>query len=113
MGETAEKAVIREVEEELNITPRIVRPLWLNQGFFKEDVDDLDYHELCIYFLLDVSDTDLLERGEKFTLYEGGHTHDFEWLAFERLKDEYFYPLFLKKAIFELPEQFTLRTELE
>lgn len=113
MGETSEAAVIREVEEELNITPRIIRPLWVNQGFFNEDVDNLDYHELCIYFLLDVSDTDLLERGEKFTLYEGAHTHDFEWLAFERLKDEYFYPLFLKTAIFDLPEQLILRTEHE
>ena len=34
MGETAEHAILREIEEELNITPRIVRPLWLNQGFF-------------------------------------------------------------------------------
>ncbi|MBR3107545.1 MAG: NUDIX domain-containing protein [Clostridia bacterium] len=34
MGETAEHAVVREVEEELNITPQIIRPLWLNQSFF-------------------------------------------------------------------------------
>lgn len=33
MGETAEQAVIREVEEELNIKARILRPLWLNQAF--------------------------------------------------------------------------------
>ena len=39
MGETAEHAVVREVEEELNIKAKIVRPLWLNQGFFTEDVD--------------------------------------------------------------------------
>lgn len=26
MGETAEHAVVREVEEELNITPKIIRP---------------------------------------------------------------------------------------
>ncbi len=48
----------------------------------------------------------------------------FEWLDFERLKDEYFYPLFLKKEIFNLPvflkkeifnlpESFTIRTEHE
>ena len=113
MGETAENAVIREVREELGITPKIVRPLWLNQAFFKEDVDKLDYHELCIYFLMDISDTDLLSKGEKFTLKERHHTHDFEWLEFERLKDEYFYPLFLKKDIFNLPSVFTIRTEWE
>lgn len=113
LGETAEHAVIREVEEELRITPRIIRPLWLNQGFFTEDVGQLRYHELCLYFLMDVSGTGLLDRGERFTLHEGSHKHDFEWLAFERLRDAYFYPLFLKTALFDLPEQFTLRTEYE
>lgn len=113
MGETAEHAVIREVEEELNITPRIVRPLWLSQAFFKEDVDKLNYHEICIYFLMDISHTGLLGKGERFTLYEGRHTHEFEWLSFGRLADEYFYPIFLKTSIFELPKQFVIRTDYE
>ena len=57
IGETAEHAVVREVQEELGVTPKIVRPLWLNQAFFTEDVDNLNYHELCIYFLMDIADT--------------------------------------------------------
>lgn len=113
MGETAECAVIREMEEELNISLKIIRPLWLNQSFFTEDVDKLNYHEICIYFLMDISGTDLLEKGERFTLKEGHHIHDFEWLSFERLSEEYFYPIFLKTGIFNLPEQFTIRTEYE
>ncbi|MBD9116634.1 MAG: DNA mismatch repair protein MutT, partial [Clostridiales bacterium] len=52
-------------------------------------------------------------KGEKFTLLERHHTHKFEWLPFERLEQEYFYPLFLKKEIFHLPETLTLRTEFE
>lgn len=113
LGETAEDAVIRETEEELKITARIVRPLWLNQGFFKEDVDGLHYHEICIYFLMDISHTDLLCRGDWFFMREGSHQHTFEWLKFEQLQHEYFYPLFLKKEIFDLPQTFTIRTEYE
>lgn len=113
MGETAEQAVVRETIEELGLTMKNARPLWLNQAFFTEDVDGVRYHELCIYFLMDISNTDLSERGSSFTRTEGKHTHRFEWLAFDRLQDEYFYPIFLKKEIFNLPKVFTIRTELE
>lgn len=113
LGETAEHAVIRELNEELNITAKIVRPLWLNQAFFKEDVDNLNYHELCVYFLIDITQTDLLSKGEKFFLQEGRHHHTFEWLKWEQLKSEYFYPVFLKEAIFDLPQNFTIWTEHE
>lgn len=113
MGETAENAVIREVREELGVSAKIDRPLWLNQAFFTEDVDNLRYHELCIYFLMDISETDLLLRGDKFTTQEGNRTHTFQWLEFDSLKDEYFYPNFLKKDIYNLPDVFTIRTEIE
>ena len=113
MGERAEDAVLREVREELGIEARIERPLWLSQSFFTEDVDRADYHELCLYFLLDASGTDLLTRGDRFRGPERRHVHDFAWLPFERLKDEYFYPLFLKTDIYHLPEGLTLRTDRE
>ena len=113
MGERAEDAVLREVREELGIEARILRPLWLSQSFFTEDVARADYHELCLYFLLDVSGTDLLARGARFRGPEQRHVHDFEWLPFDRLQDEYFYPLFLKTEIFRLPEGLTLRTDRE
>ena len=113
MGERAEDAVLREVREELGIETRILRPLWLSQSFFTEDVARADYHELCLYFLLDVSGTDLLARGDRFRGPERRHVHDFAWLPFQRLKDEYFYPLFLKTDIYHLPEQLTLRTDRE
>ena len=113
LGETAEDAVLRELREELGISAAIRRPLWLNQGFFTEDVDQLRYHELCLYFLMDFAGTDLLTRGQSFRRDEGVHSHQFTWLPFESLSDAYFYPIFLKKEIFHLPEAFALRTEVE
>ena len=113
MGERAEDAVLREVREELGIEAKILRPLWLSQSFFNEDVVRVDYHELCLYFLLDAAGTDLLLRGDRFRGPERRHVHDFQWLPFERLKDEYFYPLFLKTDIYHLPEGLTLRTDRE
>ncbi len=113
MGERAEDAVLRELREELGIEAKIIRPLWLSQSFFNEDVDRTDFHELCLYFLADASGTDLLTRGDRFAGRERHHTHTFEWLPFERLRGEYFYPLFLKTEIFHLPEGLTLRTDRE
>ena len=74
MGERAEDAVLREVREELGIEAKILRPLWLHQAFFNEDVTRMDFHELCLYFLMDVSGTDLLARGDAFTRRERRHT---------------------------------------
>lgn len=113
IGETAEEALLRECGEELLIKPEIIRPLWFNQAFFTEDVSKMRFHELCVYFLVDVSKTDIFSRGDKFVLTENGQKHRFEWLSFEKLKDEYFYPEFLKKDIFNLPENFEIRTETE
>ena len=111
IGETAEHAVIREVREELDIIPHVVRPLWLNQAYFIEDVSQDKFHELCIYFLMDISNTDILIRGNRFTVQEQHHINTFEWLTFEQLNTEYFYPLFIKREIFNLPDKFTILTE--
>ena len=112
MGETAEQAMMREVREELGVSLKISRPLWLNQSFFTKDTDGLRYHEICIYFLMDTADAGLLERQNTFTRTEGTDTHIFKWLEIAQLKDETFYPLFLKKEISNLPDGFTIRTEV-
>ncbi len=113
LHETAENAVIREVKEELDIDAKIIRPLWVNQGFFDEEVTGEKFHELCIYFLVDVSHTNLLDRGDRFRGAETHHTHDFEWLPFKQLKDEYLYPVFIKEKIYDLPKTLVLQSEFE
>lgn len=112
MNETADQAITREIQEELNIDCKIIRPLWLSQSFFNEDVDKIDYHELCIYYMIELLDKELYKKNI-FILNERNHTLKFEWLEFDRLQNEYFYPLFLKKEIYNLPEHFTIRTDYE
>ena len=113
LHETAEAAIEREVFEELGIHGKVLRPLWLNQGFFTEDVTKERFHELCLYFLIDISETDLPSRGQSFVRFEGGKRYYYEWIPLSRLKDEYLYPLFIKEKIHDLPENLTILAEYE
>ena len=113
LQEPMEEAVLREVREELGIEAKIIRPLWLNQGFFVEDVTGERFHELCLYFLMDASDTDLFSRGDVFERREGKKSHIFYWLPVDSLEEEYLYPVFIRKQILQLPENLTLQAEFE
>lgn len=106
MGETAQEAVLRELREELGIMAEIVRPLWFNQSFFVEDVDKERYHEICIYYLVDINATGLLSRGESFRCIESenGEQLTFFWMPFEKVRGEYLYPEFIKEHILHIPE---------
>ena len=108
LNETVEEAILREIKEELQVEAKIVRPLWFNQAFFTEDVSKQKFHEICMYYLIDISETDILSRGESFMLEEDNQKHIFEWLPFDKLENEYFYPIFLKKSIYCLPETLTI-----
>ena len=113
LHETADAAIEREIYEELGIHGKILRPLWLNQGFFTEDVSKENFHELCIYYLMDISETDLPSKGSSFVRYEGDRCYLYEWLPLSRIKDEYLYPLFIKDKIHDLPEHLTILAEYE
>ena len=113
LHEAAENAIRRELREELNIEPNVLRPLWLNQGFFTEDVTGKRFHEICLYYLVDISGTGLLEKGDCFTMMESGKENFFQWIPLSRLDTEYLYPLFIKKRIHDLPEHLTVLTEYE
>ena len=110
-NETAEKAVLRELKEELNIDAEIVRPLYFNQNFFFEDVLKVNYHEIGVYFLIDISKTDILTRGNSFFGVETTKNQKFEWMSFEDVKKAYLYPLFIKENIDNLPQTLQMINE--
>ena len=111
LHESANDAILREIHEELGIEAKFVRPLWFCENFFALDDSGERYHELSLYYLIDASEAKFLFENETFTLMEENEIHLFEWLPFEKLRDTYFYPLFLKKEIFHLPEHLTMITE--
>ena len=113
IGETAEDAVLREVREELEINAEIIRPVFLAQGFYTDDINGKRYHEIVLYYLLDISKTELLSRGDKFVIHEGKHTLSFEWLDIEGLEDKYFYPNFIKTEVKNLPNHLKFVVERE
>ena len=112
LHEQAEIALLRELREELGIEGKILRPLWLVQNFYQEDVNGENYHELGFYLLTDISKTDLLSRGETFFTYEQGQTNAFRWVDFADMQEMYLYPLFIKQEIFRLPDHMQLITEI-
>lgn len=112
LDESGETAIKRELKEELGIDTKIIRPLWLVESFFYEDSTKEKFHELCLYFLIDVSNTDLQDK-QKFLGLETKHHEVFEWLDISTLKDQYLYPLFIKEKIHNLPEHLEILTEYE
>ncbi len=112
LHESADNALLREVKEELGINAKIIRPLWFAQTFFIEDEIKEKFHELCVYYLVDVSDSDLVNHIKIIGL-ETKNNEVFEWLDIDTIKEQYLYPLFIKEKINCLPESFEMLTEYE
>ena len=113
LHESAEDAIVREIKEELCIDAEIVRPIWLCQGFFEEDTTSEKFHELCIYYLVDISKTDLINSPDVFITRKSKYNEVFYWLDISTLDRQYLYPLFIKERINNLPEYLEIITERE
>lgn len=109
-GETAEQSVLRELKEEIHIEAQIIRPLWVNQNFFTKFGSNTKVHELCIYFLVN---TKLPANKETFACKENEHRHFFEWVEFSELEKRRIFPAFLRKSIYQLPDELVMIAEKE
>ena len=103
-GESSESSVIREMQEELGVDCRILRPLWVMENFFHSF--NRDTHELAFYFLLSVPDT-LLAKGDLFSQKEYDSILRFQWHSLDTIESVTLNPSFLRKALKKLPDNLT------
>ena len=101
LGEAAGAALLRELQEELDIPLPPHHLVFMAESFFT--LEDTRYHEMALYHLMEAP-PELLARGEAFTRVEGSEVHHFRWVKFEELRELSFFPIFLKERIFSLPD---------
>lgn len=77
--------------------------MWIAQSFFTPTGKKQRYHELCTYFTVDASGTDLITRGDRFDSPNEPSVH-FAWFPFEELPYIDLRPAFLKTEVQNLPE---------
>ncbi|MGH4122825.1 MAG: NUDIX hydrolase [Clostridium sp.] len=105
MNELSEDAIIREIKEELNAEVKVNRMLWVNENLFHEENPHENFHEICFFYLLDLIDDKLINKGNEFILKENGeHNLSFYWEDIDKIKDLDIYPLFIKNKILQLPQ---------
>lgn len=95
IGETAEKAVIREVFEETGVHYEIDHLAIIHENFFHENggsLNGLECHEIALYFKMKPRGTRQL-HSESYTM---GVRETMHWLPLEKLDQYKAFPTFMK-----------------
>lgn len=96
-GESTAEALVREVKEELKIDVDNYKPLWVNECFFT--VKTKYYHEIGMYYFVDISNTSFNCFQKIFEIKEGHRINTFEWLDIDNLENVILYPEFIKNEL--------------
>lgn len=96
-GESTAEALQREIKEELDICIKDYKPLWVNECFFSEQ--GAKYHEIGMYYLVDISSSSFNHYEPSFELTEGSRINTYEWLDIDNLDSVCLYPGFIKTEI--------------
>lgn len=99
--EQARHTLRREMVEELGVTVRVGRLLWVVESFF--GLQQRSFHELGLYFLMSLPRTSPLLGQHRFYGIEGPTRLIFEWHALSELPSLPLYPSFLRKGLQSLP----------
>lgn len=96
-GESSEEAIKREIREELGVTVIDYSSLWINECFFVDS--GTRFHEVGIYYLVNLENTEFNHYEPIFELIEGSRVNTYEWLDIDSLESIALYPLFVKTEI--------------
>lgn len=61
--------------------------------------DGRKFHEICMYYLVDISNTDFNNYETVFETKEGNRINTYEWLDIDKLNNFVLYPQFIKDEI--------------
>lgn len=101
LGEATDAAIVREFQEELSITPKVVRLLWVVENFFT--YQEKPFHEFNFIYLL--QETDPLGNEVEFEREDtDGQLQKFRWFMPEELEELFLVPAFLKQALQTIPK---------
>ena len=73
MNEESTMAIKREIKEELDVEVEATQLLWIVENFFVEQQSQEQFHEIGMYYLLQLTEEDILKRGQEFIMNEGGY----------------------------------------
>jgi ADP-ribose pyrophosphatase YjhB (NUDIX family) len=101
--EPSRDALIREMQEELEVDVHVERLVWVVENFF--EYRGKSYHELALYFLMSFPpDSHLYERSEAFLGNEEGLKLIFKWHPLDELAEMRLYPAFLQERLHSIPQ---------
>ncbi|MDG9672152.1 NUDIX hydrolase [Hahella sp. CR1] len=100
--EFSSDTVVREVEEELGMSARVIRPLWYVENFFQ--YHQTRFHEIATLYLTELADPDAIPFNEDVPGAEEDVDLIFRWFKISELEAFEVAPYFLKTRLRSLPE---------
>lgn len=103
MHEDSKQALVREMQEELELDVQVGKLLWVVENFFEEDC--ALYRGVEFYYLVTLpEDAPLRTTTEPVYTEDTGVGLMFRWFPFDELDNITLYPEFLKTGLRDLPE---------
>jgi len=101
--EASSAALVREMQEELGMTVRVGRLLWLVENFFT--YAGVAYHEIGVYYLMTLpDDAPQLDTSRPFPGQDDNVALIFQWFPLGELPALRLYPQFLRAGLQALPD---------